>query len=226
MKLRDLAILLVIVPLGATPAPAQTRVRTETIKPPPAQPAPQAAPVRPEPPRAPAAATRQSGHAPAPAQRPAGIPEIISDPSQLPAPVARMRERILEAAKSGSLDRVVTVMQSNETLPVFTFGNDKDPLAHWKANYPDSGGVEALSILSEVMEAPAAHVDKGTPQEMYVWPYFARMPLRDLTPEQKVELFRIVTGSDYKDMQEFGTYIFYRVGIAPDGVWHYFVSGD
>jgi hypothetical protein len=52
------------------------------------------------------------------------------------------------------------------------------------------------------------------------------VPLRRLTPEQKVELFRIVTGSDYKKMKEFGAYIFYRVGIAPDGTWHFFVAGD
>jgi hypothetical protein len=47
-----------------------------------------------------------------------------------------------------------------------------------------------------------------------------------LSREQKVELFRIVTGADYKEMTEFGAYSFYRVGIAPDGVWHYFVAGE
>ena len=52
-------------------------------------------------------------------------------------------------------------------------------------------------------------------QEIYLWPYFARIPLEALTPEQKVELFRIVTGADYKDMVEFGAYSFYRLGIAP-----------
>jgi hypothetical protein len=52
------------------------------------------------------------------------------------------------------------------------------------------------------------------------------MPLDRLTPEQKVELFKIVTGSDYREMADFGSYIFYRLGIAPDGVWHFFVAGD
>ena len=61
---------------------------------------------------------------------------------------------------------------------------------------------------------------------MYVWPYFAQTPLKDLSRGQKVELFRIVTGSDYKEMAAFGAYSFYRVGIAPDGVWHYFVAGE
>jgi hypothetical protein len=61
---------------------------------------------------------------------------------------------------------------------------------------------------------------------MYVWPYFAFTPLKTITPEQKVALFRIVTGADFKEMNEFGAYIFYRLGIAPDGTWHFFVTGD
>jgi hypothetical protein len=39
-------------------------------------------------------------------------------------------------------------------------------------------------------------------------------------------LFRIITGADYKDMVEFGVYSFYRLGIAPDGTWQFFVAGD
>ena len=61
---------------------------------------------------------------------------------------------------------------------------------------------------------------------MYVWPYFVGIPLAKLTPEQKVELFKLVTGSDWKEMQEFGAYVFYRVGIAPNGAWQFFVAGD
>ena len=117
-------------------------------------------------------------------------------------------------------------MQSNETLPVFSFGDEKDPIAFWKANFPDSDGVEILATLIQILETGFVHIARGTPQDMYVWPYFAQTPLKDLSREQKVELFRIVTGSDYKEMAEFGAYSFYRVGIAPDGVWHYFVAGE
>ena len=184
---------------------AQTRVHTETIRP----------PAAPGAPPSPAVATDP------------GVPaEIITDLSRLPVPVARMRERILEAARSGDLEKLVLVMQSNETLPVFSFGSEKDPVAYWKANFPDSDGVEILATLIQILETGFVHVARGTPQDMYVWPYFAQTPLKDLSREQKVELFRIVTGSDYKQMIEFGAYSFYRVGIAPDGVWHYFVAGE
>jgi hypothetical protein len=159
--------------------------------------------------------------------RPPGAPpEIITDLARLPPPVARMRERILEAARSGELQKLVTVMQTNETMTSFSLGDDKDPIAYWKANYPDSDGAEVLAILIEIMETGFVHVDRGTPQEMYVWPYFARTPLNTLTPPQKVELLKIVTGSDYKDMVDLGHYIFYRLGIGPGGAWHFFVAGD
>jgi hypothetical protein len=191
-------------PAAAQTAIAQTKVKTETV------PTPKGA----------ALAKAQKA---AKAQTP---PEIVRDLSRLPDKVRQTRERILEAAKSGDPNRVVTVMQANEVMPVFSFGGDKDPLAFWKTSYPDSEGIEALAILIEVLESPYVLLDKGTAQEMYVWPYFYGMPLEKLTPEQKVELFRLITGSDWKEMQEFGAYIFYRVGIGPDGVWHFFVAGD
>ena len=69
-------------------------------------------------------------------------------------------------------------------------------------------------------------IDKGTAQDTYVWPYFARMPLKGLSATQKVELFKIITGTDYKDMLDFGASNFYRLGISPDGTWQFFVAGD
>jgi hypothetical protein len=189
---------------------AQNRVKTETIRPP----------------AAPQQKFENDGRVVAPDGKSSGAPDIISDLSRLPAPVAKARERILAAARSGDLQKLVDVMKSHESMPVFSFSEDKDPIAFWKANYPDSEGVEALSILITLLETPFVHVDVGTPQEIYLWPYFARLPLKSMTPQQRVELFRIVTGVDYKDMVEFGAYSFYRLGIAPDGSWQFFVAGD
>ena len=152
--------------------------------------------------------------------------EPISDLTQLSEQARQMRQRILEAAKTGDLEKVAAVMQQNEMMPVFSFGGDRDPVAFWTESYPDSEGIEALAILIEILEMPFVHLDKGTPQEMFVWPYFYALPLKSLTPEQKVELFRLVTGADWREMLDFGAYIFFRVGISPDGVWHFFVAGD
>ena len=191
-------------------------VRSEPLKPSPSS------PPLPVPP-APAADDKRTGHV-IPLAPSAPVPEIITDLSRLPPPVARTRERILAAARSGELQQLADLM--NETTPIFSFTDDKDPVAFWKAVYPDSDGVEALSILIMILETGFLQVDAGTPHEMYVWPYFVRMSLPALTPAQKVELFRIVTGADYKDMLAFGVYAFYRLGIGPDGTWQFFVAGD
>jgi len=207
-------IVLALVASGSALAP--TSLRGETAAAPDSS-----APLPTEPtPKSDAAAEKGKGHI-AP---PSTVAEIITDLSRLPAPVARTRERLLAAARSGDLQQLAGLM--TDTLPVFSFTEDKDPIAFWKANYPDSDGVEVLSILTLILESGFVRVDEGTSQEMYVWPYFVRMSLGALTPRQKVELFRLVTGADYKDMMKLGVYVFYRLGISPDGTWQFFVSGD
>lgn len=202
---------------------AQTKVRTETVHSPAAVARP-AAPSPSTPAPLPLRNPADGVAAPQPATTPA--PDIIRDLSMLPPPVARMRERILAAARSGDLQQVVTVMQSNEMMPIFSLNGEKDPIAYWRANFPDSDGIEILSIIIEILESGFIRADRGTPQEMYLWPYFARLPLDKLSPTQRVELFKIVIGSDYRDMLAFGAYNFYRLGIGPDGTWHFLVTGD
>ena len=117
-------------------------------------------------------------------------------------------------------------MRANGNVPVFSHTQKQDPAAYWKESYPDSDGIEILSILISILDTQAARIDAGTPQETYVWPYFARLPVKSLTPVQKVDLFRVVTGSDYKQMLERGRYVFYQVGIGPDGTWRYFLASE
>jgi hypothetical protein len=199
---------------------AQIRVRTETVRP---DQAPGIIQKDLDSPIVIAAVkARKAEAAPAVSEVP---PEIVTDLSLLPEPVARMRARILAAARSGRLDQVAAVMNAATIKPVFSFKDERDPILYWRSSFPDSGGVEVLSTLISILETGFVHVDEGTPQEIYLWPYFARMPLKGLSPEQKVELFRLVTGSDYRGMIDFGAYNFYRVGIGSDGTWHFFVTG-
>jgi len=204
--------------IGADAA-AQTAVRTQTIKPPAASPPADPAPASEQ------ADVRRDGDRPIARFTPASAaPEIITDLAGLPPAVARTRDRILAAARSGDLQQLAALMQ--ESTPIFSFSDAKEPIPFWKANYPDSNGLEVLAILTTILETGFVRLDAGTDHEMYVWPYFVRVSLRTLTPRQQVELFRIVTGADYKDMLAFGAYAFYRLGIGPDGRWHFFVSGD
>lgn len=69
-----------------------------------------------------------------------------------------------------------------------------------------------------MLDAGYVHVEVlGAPDEMYIWPYFARYPVEALTPPQLVELLKLVFSGDYEDMKSYGAYISYRVGLAPDG---------
>lgn len=208
-------------------AVAQVKVRTETIRPPTAAITPPTANQF-VPPGSEAGATGrpepQAGEPPAPAA-PKGA-GVATDPARLPPAVLATRARILETARTGDLQQLVALMHAGGNTPAFTHTSRQDPAAYWKETYPDSDGVEILSILIAILEMEPVRVEAGTPQEMYVWPYFARLPIKSLTPEQKVELFQIVTGADYKGMLERGRYVFYQVGIGPDGAWRYFISSD
>jgi hypothetical protein len=166
-----------------------------------------------------------TGETPASPERAAG-PEISTDHTPVPPAVLRTRDRILAAARTGDLQTLLTLMRANPNMPVFSHTQRQDPTAYWRENYPDSDGVEILSILISILETQPARIDAGTPQETYLWPYFARLPIKSLTPTQKVDLFRVVTGSDYKQMLERGRYVFYQLGIGPDGTWRYFLASE
>lgn len=156
------------------------------------------------------------------------LPVIEYDVSKLPEPVKRLREKLLEAAKTGDINQLKPIIDANKSPPNLGADEDqdKDPIAFLKTLSGDPEGREILAILSEILDAGYVHVDIGTPQEAYIWPYFARYPIDALTPPQMVELFRILTSSDFDEMKSFGAYMFYRVGIAPDGTWTYFEAGD
>jgi hypothetical protein len=59
---------------------------------------------------------------------------------------------------------------------------------------------------------------------MYVWPYFAQIDLKTLTPAQEVEFFRVVPPKLAAAMQRKRKYTYYRLGVSPSGVWHYFLQ--
>lgn len=161
----------------------------------------------------------------APSNRP--LPPILTDIDALPAPVRRMHQAIHAAALSGDLEKLRLPIEMNEVPPVLGLGSDEDdPLEQLRALSEDPSGSEILAILSEVLEAGFVLSEPGTPQEMYVWPYFADYPLDRLDNRQKVDLFRLITWADYADMQALGHYSFYRLGISKDGVWHFFLAGD
>jgi hypothetical protein len=164
------------------------------------------------------------------------LPAVEYDFSKLPVPVQRLREQLMDAARTGDVEKLRPIIEVNPQIGarLQTDPDDPeitepitDPVEYLKAQSGDPDGREILAILLEVLEAGFVHVDIGTPQEMYIWPYFARYPLDGLSPQQTVELFKIITWGDLEQMRsELGAYSFFRVGISPSGGWEYFETAD
>jgi hypothetical protein len=156
----------------------------------------------------------------------APLPTILRSEADMPEPVREMRQKLIEAAKSGDMEKLRALMKTQSQQPSVAFGDPGDPIDYLKALSADADGRELLAILLEVMESGFVHAGAGTADDVYVWPYFAQFPIEALTPQQQVELFTLLTAADYEDMKSYGSYTFFRVGIAPDGRWLFFIAGD
>ena len=155
------------------------------------------------------------------------IPEVLYDIELLPEPVRRLRGLIMEACLSGDIERLRPLLSGGEDATQLSFGDTAgDPIQFLLGISGDSEGHEILAILYEVLAAGFVRVEDEEAGELYVWPYFFAVPLEKLDGRQRVELFKIVTAGDYEDMKNYGAYIFYRVGISPEGRWLFFVAGD
>ncbi len=154
------------------------------------------------------------------------FPVIHRGEEGLPEPVRQTRRKLIEAARSGDMEQVRAVAAEQPEPPSTAFGDVGDPIDYLMSLASDVGGREILAILLEVLEAGHVHVDAGGAEEMYLWPYFAAYPLEALTPPQLVELFTLLASAEYEEMRSYGAYTFFRVGIGPDGSWHFFLAGD
>jgi hypothetical protein len=157
----------------------------------------------------------------------APLPEILYDLSKLPPAVREMHDKIVEACKSGDIEKLRPLIGSgNEQTQLSLTEIDGDPITFLHDLSGDTDGQEILAILEMLLETGYVHINVGKPDEAYVWPYFYAMPLSRLDARQRVELFKIVTAGDYEDMKTYDAYVFYRVGITPQGRWAFFVAGD
>lgn len=157
----------------------------------------------------------------------APLPEIITNLDELPFPARKMRDLILEAANSGDVEKLRPYLGYGDDVTMLSLGgHDDDPIEFLKSLSGDPDGHEILAIMTEILEAPPVKTEQVPGEVVYVWPYFYAYPFDKLTPAQRVEMYRIITHGDYEEMIQFGSYIFYRLGITPEGRWQFFVAGD
>lgn len=152
--------------------------------------------------------------------------DVLRDVALLPAPVKRTRDRLIAAARTGDLDAVKAVVAASPVRVILDPSGSEEAIKIWHTQYPDSEGREVLAILLNILDSGFVRLSPDTPDEIYVWPYFAHVPVRTLDPPQLVELFRLVTAYDYQQMKATDTYSFFKLGIGADGTLHYFLVGE
>ncbi|WP_051332645.1 hypothetical protein [Cucumibacter marinus] len=151
---------------------------------------------------------------------------IRRDLSVLPAPVAATRDALIAAALTGDVEALRPLVESQDRPPNVSFGVTTDAIDHLRTASNDGAGRELLGILAELLEAPYSIIGEDSGEPIYVWPAFSAMDLDALSPRELVETYKIVSHSDLEEMRAFGGWYFYRVGIAANGDWLYFIAGD
>jgi hypothetical protein len=162
-------------------------------------------------------------------------PEISRDLDGLPQNVRRMRGLILEAVRSGDSAALRKPIEWNEVPPSFGKGAPKgakgpsmadELLKFFRERSGDGFGRETMGQLVNVLAVGHARINAGQPQEMFVWPYFAVLDPRLLTAEQEVDVYRVMGAAQLAEWREKGRFPYWRIGIGPDGTWHYFLGGE
>ena len=169
--------------------------------------------------------TRPPSRGATPVKPDPGKVEIMREESKLPAPVREMREAILAAARSGDIKELLIPIQWNELPPDFGAIKGRDPTDAFKAASVDGQGREILAALASIMTLPCAVVREGRDIEnnrVFVWPYLAKLALGALTPEQEVDLLRLIPRETYAAAKKSGAYTHWYVAIGADGTWHAF----
>ena len=163
-----------------------------------------------------------------PAPKP--VKEIVEGPfadaGLLPARVAAMREKILEACASGDIDKLRPAIERNEVMPLFGRAGDRPKnfataLDFLRARSFDGKGRETLLLLEAVFSAPFAKVTRG-PHVGYQGPAFALLPPETIDVEQRAAMLRCVSFADLARSSAGGAPVYHRGEIGEDGTWHAF----
>ncbi|HEY8595559.1 MAG TPA: hypothetical protein VIL84_09970 [Devosiaceae bacterium] len=168
----------------------------------------------------------EQGAAPPVFDAPAGPVTVHRETSSLPAPVAALRDALMKAARTGDAEKLGPIFASQPAQPQLGYDVVPDPVAYLKESSNDGAGREPMAIMLEILEAPYAVYDEGKPDAIYVWPYLVAKDLNTLTPEELIDLYRIISYQDYQDMLQYGGWFFYRLGIDARGNWLYFSAGE
>ena len=134
------------------------------------------------------------------------------DATALPDAVEETRRGLLEAAQSGDVDALEPFVTDRLS---YSFGGPVEGGAIEYFKQLEAQGQDPLGTLAKLLQLPSTLA-----QGNYVWPWVYTVQASDLTDYEKQLL------GEFADDFAGQTYLGYRVGIAPDGTWIFFVAGD
>ncbi len=151
-----------------------------------------------------------------------------SDDASLPAPVRAIRDKILAALDKNDVEALRIPIDWNEVRPLFarsgTFKAGADPIEILKSLSFDGKGRETVALARAILSQPYVVITRG-PVTLYEWPAFARQPTPASIDDAHTR-WACVRFSDLPRSNTEGRPRATRIGIASDGVWHYFWSED
>ena len=139
--------------------------------------------------------------------------------NSLPVPVRRMVDEIRQAAQSGEVERLREVLQLNELQPVINGKVLHDPVTFWKQRSADHKAYALLATLVSLLRVPPCQ-KKTKSGMLYLWPYFACVPLDRLRPAEKVRFYELVPAQKAAQMLRKKRYGHAVLTIGADGTWH------
>lgn len=151
---------------------------------------------------------------------------VGEDPAELPPAVQETRAALIEVARSGDIEGLRAIIEAQGSTPTVSFGLPDDPVGYLKETSGDEAGREILAILLNALEMPHAVLGNETEGQSFAWPYLSQLDPTELTPEQEVDAYRLVSVEELQGIRDFGGWIHWRVFIGPDGEWQAFVAGD
>ncbi len=160
-------------------------------------------------------------------------PDLVSEPSSdlsaLPAPVAAIYNKILAALDKKDVEALRIPIDWNEVRPIFarsgTYKAGTDPVEILKGQSFDGNGREILDIMRAVLAQPFVKITRG-PVTIYEWPSFAKKFTPPASEDEARARWACVRFADLVRANAEGRPRPMRVGVASDGVWHYFWSED
>lgn len=143
------------------------------------------------------------------------MPIELSLPDQdLPGPVAETRATLFDLASACDYEGLAALVADNGTT--VSYGDTDNPIPLWVAEGWTAN--EPISLLARLLTMTPGRHDDG----WYAWPAVhvdsdTEANWREI---EEAGLDGIVEATDGR------AYYGYRVGIAPDGTWMFFVAGD